>query len=85
MADAPGNPPRHADGDPPRLHPAPGKAHEVDAPFHVPPGLVTIDQYLALRSVPEHRRAARRAFAGEIRMATVDEFDLLFSGVQGPR
>jgi hypothetical protein len=44
---------------------------------------VTIEQYLTLRGVPDHRRAARRAFAGATRVATIDEFDRLFAGVAG--
>jgi len=61
------------------LDPAP--AHHPDEPpiHHVPPGKVTIDQYLALRGVPEHRRAARRALAGTLRVATVEEFDRIFN------
>ena len=67
-----------------RLRPAPGRgAEDAVAPYLPPTGRITIDQYLALREVPEHRRAARRAFAGGTRIATVDEFDRLFAGVAG--
>ena len=67
-----------------RLRPAPARgAQEQVAPYLPPTGRVTIDQYLALREVPEHRRAARRAFAGSTRVATVDAFDRLFAGVAG--
>jgi hypothetical protein len=69
-----------------RLSPSPGRGEAAGgAPFGaVSAGKVTVDQYLALREVPEHRRAARRAFAGELRVATIDEFDRLFAGVAGP-
>ncbi len=68
----------------PRLHPSPRREVNESPPVYaVPPGQVTIDQYLALRQVPEHRRAARRAFAGAVRLASVAEFDRLFSGVSG--
>ena len=67
----------------PRLHPSPRRAVEESPVYAVPPGQVTIDQYLALRQVPEHRRAARRAFAGALRVASVAEFDRLFAGVSG--
>ncbi len=68
------------------LRPAPQRAPEDPVPVYAgAAGRVTIDQYLALRQVPEHRRAARRAFAGELRLATVDEFDRVFAGVKGPR
>ena len=69
----------------PRLQPAPARPAENDAILQAaPPGSLTVDQYLALRQVPEHRRAGRRAFAGALRIATVDEFDRLFAGVRGP-
>lgn len=72
--------------DPPGLRPAPARPAEDAVPsYSVPAGQVTIDQYLALRGVPEHRRAARRAFAGTVRVATIDEFDRLFAGVRGAR
>ena len=62
-----------------RLHPAPGRfPDENPHVYGVPAGMVTIDQYLALRAVSEHRRAARRALAGELRVATVEAFDRLF-------
>ncbi len=68
------------------LRPAPQRSPEEPVPAYVATaGRVTIDQYLALRQVPEHRRAARRAFAGELRLATVDEFDRVFAGVKGRR
>ncbi len=69
----------------PRLYPPPGQHSEVDqVPVHVlPPGRVSVDRYLALRQVPAHRRAARRAFAGDLRVATIAEFDQLFAGVSG--
>jgi len=41
-------------------------------------GMVTIDSYLKLRGVPEHRWPARRALAGELRAARVEDFDRLF-------
>ena len=62
-----------------RLHPAPAQDSVESPAYGVPPGKVTIDQYLALRGVPEHRRAARRAFAGTLRVASVDEFDRVFA------
>ncbi len=68
----------------PRLYPAPGRAADESPPIYaVPAGQLTIDQYLALRQVPEHRRAARRAFAGALRVGSVAEFDRVFSGVSG--
>ncbi len=68
-----------------RLSPGPRRDPGEGSPFHAAsPGKVTVDQYLALRGVPEHRRAGRRAFAGELRVATVDEFDRLFAGTSGP-
>ncbi len=67
-----------------RLRPVPVRLPDEAAPIYgAPAGQVTIDQYLALREVPEQRRAARRAFAGLLRVATVDEFDRLFAGVAG--
>lgn len=70
-----------------RLYPTPGRGEPADGQSFaaVPSGRVTVEQYLALRQVPEQRRAARRAFAGDVRAATVDEFDRLFAGVSGPR
>ena len=70
---------------PQRLQPAPVRVTEDAAPGFVPAGLVTINQYLALRQVPEHRRAARRAFAGEVRFASIEDFDRLFAGIGGRR
>jgi hypothetical protein len=69
----------------PRLHPAPRRAPDGEAPIYsLPAGQITVEQYLALRQVPEHRRAARRAFVGDRRVATVAEFDRLFAGARGP-
>ncbi len=68
----------------PRLDPEPSRPTEGAPVFAPTPGQVSIDQYLALRQVPEHRRAARRAFVGEMRVATIDEFDRLFAGLGGP-
>lgn len=71
----------------PRLHPAPRRAEDGGAPAApaAVTGHLTIDQYLALRGVPEHRRASRRAFAGAKVVGTVEEFDRLFAGVRGAR
>ncbi len=80
---APKDDPRNDLLETPRLQPAPVRAREADAALHVPAGKITIDQYLTLRGVLEHRRAARRAFAGAVRVATVEEFDRIFAGVGG--
>lgn len=67
----------------PRLKPAPIRPPENDSPVVPPAGMLTIESYLALRGVPERRRAARRALAGELHVATVEEFDRLFDRLSG--
>lgn len=67
----------------PRLHPAPIRPPEPEAPSSVPAGTVSVESYFALRGVPERRRAARRALAGDLRVATVDEFDRVFARLRG--